>query len=486
MSARLLVIGIDALDSIQIEKYRDSLPNITRMGRNGQSIRLNSVTPPDSDTAWATIHTGLNPAEHGIVKYDDPLEKSNRLASGDHDNSALRGRTFWDRASESGKRVCVLLPHMGFPVWPVNGVMVGRSGHDKNPSVYPPDFKTTFDLTRLNVVPGIPGRHKEAYIKANEDLTLSQTEFAEEMLRREDWDLFFIYSSVLDMIQHYFWNMCDATDPSYPGPNPYQNTIRHFYSLHDQMVGRLMELAGEQATTIVLSDHGHGMRPMEIFNVNEFLRRNHWLVLKENLASRQTAGFIDKTKNQLLAIISNWGLGTLASQSIRFMPWARKLYSSPLSMDWNKTQAFATNLSGVKAYTYGGINIRREGIGQDEYETLRGQIINQLLKVQDPAVRKSVIRWVCRREELYSGPYLTRYPDILFELRDGLGAGLTADGNLFGKAPSHQLVPGSHRGDTTVFLTSYHRFTSINNLSLMEIYSLFMEILLNEQKANTI
>jgi predicted AlkP superfamily phosphohydrolase/phosphomutase len=452
MGTRLLVVGIDALDSDQVAKYESDLPNLSQLRRECPKITLHSVCPPDSDTAWASIYTGMNPARHGIVQYVDPLEKSTRYISSDIDNRLIRGQTYWDIAGRSGKRVCILFPHLGYPVWSVNGVMVGRSAIEDDVMACPRSIASEYDLSEMNVVKGMPGQRKLAYIRASERLLSAQSEFALQMLWREDWDIFFIYTSVLDMIQHYFWNLCDESDPSYPGDNPFQDTIKTFYILHDQMIGRLLSTIDSNTTTIILSDHGHGMRPVQVLNVNEFLRQKGLLVQKTASVQKDISRFVDQTKNYALGIVSKYGLGTLASKMLRLMPWFRKLYTSPVSIDWEQTTAFTTNLSGIKAYAYSGIVLRRDRLDASQYEDVREALIRELSELTDPEVGAKLVKWIHRREDIYDGPYISKYPDIVFELRGGFGVGLTSSGSLFGKSHSHHLVPGSHKGDSAMFL----------------------------------
>lgn len=454
MGTRLLIIGIDALDSRQIFKYRDALPTLSQLTRTSPKVHLHSVVPPDSDTAWASIYTGLNPAKHGVVHFLDPLEKSAQNTLTDAANDTLRGRTFWDIASRHEKRVCVLFPHLGYPVWPVNGVMIGRSALRDDVDVHPrPDFDPR-TLNGLNVVKGMPDRHKEEYIRKNERLFHAQSDFAAGLLFREDWDLFFVYSSVLDMIQHYFWDLCDEDDPSYPGENPFHKTIKKFYILHDKMIGDLLSRVDSGTAAFVLSDHGHGQRPARLFNANEFLCRRGLLAMKGRPFERNASYLVDKTKNAALGVMGKYGLSGAAARILKWAPWIRRMYTRPASIDWGNTAAFATNLSGIKAYSYNGIRIVRGNLGTSPYEDVRDSLIRDLSEVADPLTGEKIVRLVRRREEVYEGPFIDKYPDLIFELQEGVGAGMTPDGSLFGRNYSHSLVPGSHSGEGAVFFLS--------------------------------
>ncbi len=135
--SKVLIIGIDALDSILLSRFESDLPYLRKLRQESPDIKLTSVQPPDSDTAWASIHTGLNPAKHGIVHFIDPLDKASSLLSEEPSNANLRGNTYWDYAGKCGKRVCILFPHLCYQAWEVNGVMVARPTIGDNIQVFP-------------------------------------------------------------------------------------------------------------------------------------------------------------------------------------------------------------------------------------------------------------------------------------------------------------------------------------------------------------
>jgi len=71
---------------------------------DGSSLKLQTVFPPDSDTSWASIYTGMNPAEHGVLQFIDPLEKAHKYLSEEIDNTTIRGKAYWDVAGKYGKK----------------------------------------------------------------------------------------------------------------------------------------------------------------------------------------------------------------------------------------------------------------------------------------------------------------------------------------------------------------------------------------------
>lgn len=438
-----------------VAKLLAFLPNLRRISESSLNVTANSIFPPDSDTAWASIYTGLNPAKHGIVDFVDPLERAkiNKDQLNYLDASSIRGKTFWDIASHQGKRVCLIYPHMAYPVWPINGFMA--SPHPKTGEVqfYPSDFTFKFDYKKPIVHKRIPKsklEYKEYVVKKHETV-INEFSLGRQMLMNYDWDVFFLYSSALDSIMHLFWNYCDPDDPTYPGETPFKDVINDFHVLYDQLIGQLLEGIDPSTAVLLLSDHGHSMRPVKLFNVNEVLRNAGFLVPKEGVLA-PVHSMTEKFKRGAANLAQRWGLRAAAMTIVRTFPQLKKMYTVPLNIDFEATVAHCTDLSGMKAYSYGGIKVSKEKFRDySTYEKVREKIINLLKGYKLPGSDENVVQWICKREELYTGKHLEKYPDIVFNLKDGYGAGWGIHMPVFSKTVAHRFYPGSHRGSTPVF-----------------------------------
>ena len=149
--------------SLLLEQFAADLPNFARLRASATSLKVRSTFPPDSDTAWATISTGLNPAEHGIVRFIDPLEKSYQILNVGSANEMLRGRTFWELAGNAGYRTHAIFPHLCYPIWPVPGTMVARGSSVVDVQANPPDVLAEYPVPQvLTGVRGLPDRNLTA------------------------------------------------------------------------------------------------------------------------------------------------------------------------------------------------------------------------------------------------------------------------------------------------------------------------------------
>ena len=65
----VIVIGVDGMDPLFLDRHWDSLPNLRSLRDTGGFRRLKTTTPPQSPVAWSTFITGLEPDAHGIFDF---------------------------------------------------------------------------------------------------------------------------------------------------------------------------------------------------------------------------------------------------------------------------------------------------------------------------------------------------------------------------------------------------------------------------------
>jgi predicted AlkP superfamily phosphohydrolase/phosphomutase len=309
-------------------------------------------------------------------------------------------------------------------------------------------------------------------------LTLAEAdaEFGLWLIKNKPYDLFFIYWSTVDALGHFFWSYFDSTEPGYVPDHPFQSVIPNVYQLFDQILGEFLSSVPNDVNVMVLSDHGHGGRPRDLININEILRQSGFLfpaakhLVPLNSWLESGIGFSVKLVNQ-------WGFGRVAGTTLRYAPKLMRLFTRPSSIDWDRTLAFATDMSGVKAYPYGGIVINRELVKQENYEAVREDIL-QAVKAIFSTLLDSSISWsISRREEVYSGPFLELYPDIVLDLDPNYGLGWDIHCPLITKNKTRSLVPGSHRSETGTFLMRTVRETCVNTIDLSDVAPSILDIL---------
>ena len=287
---KTLILGIDSLDPYVLSDHKAVLPNFARLMHESPTLLSRSVFPVDTIPAWASINTGLRPGNHGLLYvYDifDPNLSDLQKLNFDY----LKGKTYWDYLSAEGFRCVIVFPSLMYPPWDVNGVMVGISPIERRIDWISTELeldacpktamaKHAIPHTLRGLWGSFPGiKHLGDWATLGKEVVDAEKQIAMSLCRNEDWDLFFVYFNILDVIQHRLWRFFDERDPTYPGSTAFEGTILDYYKTVDGFVGEFVD-AFPDASMIVLSDHGHHSRPARTVNVNEFLRARGYVTTK--------------------------------------------------------------------------------------------------------------------------------------------------------------------------------------------------------------
>ncbi|MDP8235114.1 MAG: alkaline phosphatase family protein [Candidatus Erginobacter occultus] len=186
--------------------------------------------------------------------------------------------------------------------------------------------------------------------------------------------LFFFYYCSIDQGTHIFWHLRDENHPVYDAEARAElgDVIEELYAAMDPVVAKILDRLDEKTTLIIMSDHGFS--PLyRNFQLNSWLERNGYLTLKYG---RQG--------------------GSLLAGDV----------------DWSRTRAYAIGLNALY------VNLRgREGNGivnpGPERDRLVKELVEKLEAVRDPETGQSVVKRVHPREDVYSGPYVERAPDLM-------------------------------------------------------------------------
>lgn len=482
---KIAIIGIDSLDPYLLQRYRDELPTFSRLMNDSPTFISKSIFPVDSIPAWMSIFTGLHPGHHGLLYtfdvFDPDLSDLSKL-----DTNIIKGKTFWDYASQEGFKCVVLYPLLLYPPWEINGIMVCKSPMEKrvdwirteiDVDVYPKFIKDKYRIPDkfMGLWGGFPGiKHLKEWAELGKEVIKREKDIGIEICKNEEWDLFFIYFNLLDIIQHRLWRFFDENDPTYC-KNHLSKVILEYYKLFDGIVEEFIE-AYPDMPLIVMSDHGHRSRPYTTVNINEFLRQKGYLV-----SNGQNKKIVSKIRKAILEAanrlnIEHW-LIKLIVKSQRLTKVSKSIYSSTGAIDRSKSTVCLSNFAGIKSYPHGGIEINRDLVSGSEYEKVREEIIKSLSELKTPD-GKALIKWVKRREELYPGKFTEEmYPDIVFELKDDYGVGWDIYSDLFGKAYDHKVASGGHAKDAVFLIRNVNREVMKRNMNVVDVAPTILDLL---------
>ncbi len=365
-SMKVAVIGLDcATPQLVFDRFRESLPNLSRLMTQGIWGPLTSCHPPITVPAWACMMSGRDPGELGIYGFRNRRDYS----YGGYviaDARAIRVDRVWDILSRAGKRIILLGVPQTYPIKPVNGVVVSDflTPSTRDPYTFPSSLKEEVERVSCGYVLDVENfrtEDKASLLQRIYEKTRKHFTVARHLLGTRAWDFFMMVEMGVDRIHHGFWSYMDPAHPKYKPGTPFEDAIRDYYRYVDREVGQTLDLLPPETVVFVVSDHGARKMAGGIC-LNEWLIREGHLVLT-TYPDRPTP--IDK-----------------------------------LDIDWGRTRAW-----GDGGY-YGRLFLNVRGrepqgtIAPGEYGRVREDLIAALEGIEDPEGRNIGTR-VYRPEELY-------------------------------------------------------------------------------------
>lgn len=483
MIKKLIVFGIDGMDWDVVVRYKDSLPNLYGLMEKNEFPHLRSVFPADTTPAWSTIYTGLDPSEHGIINFVNVGAKENKYRPLTFDDTAFKGETFWDVLNQKGISCAIILPMNIKEGWNIKGLMITRPYEGKI-RVYP-ESRKSFYSPREDILgtegkftseKDLSGLRDEFFAKVEEEIRLTRL-----AIENENVDVLFSYFSTTDGIQHDFWHHCDPEHPEYPGSNEHENVIRDMYVKMDTYVGEVMEKQPD-TPLLIISDHGHGARPVYTVRINELLYRGGYLTPAHGTDSSKIS-VKKKTKKAVkkaaIGIVKGIGLPKWALKLAKKFPIWKSLFASGSDFDWNKTRAYLSDLSALKNYSYGGIRINDNVENKNK---LADEIIEYLKSIKIEGEDKKLFEWIVRTNTFYHGQYLNKYPEIIYQMDERWGGEWELGKNVFEKGGfMYMMSPGGHRWRTAIILANNLELKK-KNYEMTDIYKVIIDAVIGEKE----
>lgn len=457
---RTLLIGLDGatfriLDPLMAEGTMPLLRAFVERGaRAGLMSTVNPVTPP----AWTTVMTGRSPGHHGVFDFVRAEERSGEVYFTLYDARDIDCETIWTTVSRSGMKIISLNFPMMYPHPEVAGYVIPglTSWRHLKLGTRPPelyerlrqiealDFKEMawdFELGK-KVVYGIEPDQFESWVRFHIRRERHWFTVARYLMEHDPCDLAAVLWDGPDKLFHICWRFLD---PEYmpASPTPWERSIRdlclEYFRLLDGYIADLVRLAGPEAQTFIVSDHGFGPSTEEL-HINTWLAEQGYLTWRAPKSVEEAAS----------------------------ASWQRRLKSNFVLLDWRHTKAYARTSSS------NGIYIRRSqapddgGVADAEYGPFREELTRRLYGIVHPVTGERIVARVWTREEAYPGPNGPSAPDLTLVLRD---SGFIS---IRHRAPALQIRPevtGTHCPEG-IFLAAgpgIARGASLDRLSILDV-----------------
>ncbi|HEY63158.1 MAG TPA: phosphodiesterase [Caldilineae bacterium] len=282
---RLFVIGLDCAEpSLVFDRWRDDLPNLSRLMAEGAYGRLQSCHPPITVPAWSSMLASKDPGQLGFYGF--------RNRAGHHygnlvvaSSQLVRHERVWDILGRLGKRVVLIGVPQTYPVQSVNGWLIS------GPLTPDSEARFTYPDELRREVEALVGEYafdvrdfrtpdKERLLRDIYRMTESRLTVVKHFLRYKSWDFFMFVEIGLDRMHHAFWRFMDPEHPLFEPGSPFRDALRGYYRYLDREIGQMLALLDKDVAVLVISDHG-AQRMEGGFCINEWLIREGYLTLKE-------------------------------------------------------------------------------------------------------------------------------------------------------------------------------------------------------------
>ena len=228
---------------------------------------------------------------------------------------------------------------------------------------------------------------QQANIVLAEELKMFEYE-----LQRFKAGVLFFYVGRTDQLAHMFWRTMDSQHPAHDSTNTNRSVIEQAYRDVDGVLGKALASLDEQTTLIVLSDHGFA--PFyRAFNLNTWLMNEGYASLRND------------TEGELL-----------------------------MNVNWAKTRAYGVGFNGLSLNLRG--REKRGIVRAAERQKLLKEIAQKLLALHDEKTGERIFLKVYHAEELYTGPYVEKAPDLILGYNKGYRASWET---VLGKFPKELL-----------------------------------------------
>ena len=435
---KVIILGIDGLENDILEKYSSELPNFAIIKEKGYLGKINSVFPADSVPAWLTIFTGLNPAEHGIIRGKDYVQSVEDFEK--KYSFKLEGNTFWDKVSHKKLKCLILNPFLAYPSWPINGLMIsGPAFIEGTISKFP--VNTVCNSAVYGGYKPMQFRNlKEDLITALNDTKMLWKEYKAHS-KEVDYDLSFITFTTLDRIQHYTWRFNDEKDPLHEKDPFLSGLIKETLIFLDSCIGEVLSTMNNDDKLVIVSDHGFGQRPYNLINLNELLRQEGLLQLVAG-GKKSNTRLKQKIRNIAIKFFSDLKILDTVAGQLKKLPAISKYKKSGFLIDKANSICYVDEFFNGKN-PYCGLNFGEKLKNSSEVD--KQEVIEKLKSIFKNNPGLPDLLWIKFSHEIYKGKYVDRYPDICMELAEGNGLEFDLFGKVNTQSVSHYKISGGHR-----------------------------------------
>ncbi len=293
---KVLLIGWDAADWKVMHPLIDAgkMPTLKQFISEGVMGNLATLDPPLSPIMWTSIGTGKTADKHGVMGFTQPRADGSGIQP--VLSTSRKVKAVWNILMQEGYKSHVIGWWPSHPADPINGVCISNFYHHATGAldeewkmapgtVHPTELAEIFaelrvhpeELTASHIAPFVPDlekidQTKDQRLRSVAKITAEASSMhaaATWIMENQEWDFLAVYYDAIDHYCHGFMKF----HPPYREGIPrnlydfYNGVVEAGYRFHDMMLDRLLQLAGDETTVIICSDHGFHpdhLRPLQL------------------------------------------------------------------------------------------------------------------------------------------------------------------------------------------------------------------------------
>jgi len=420
---RVFILGLDGTPYglMQALFQQGVLKNLSEIAARGSLRQMATTIPEVSSVAWTTFMTGVNPGKHGIFGFMDI--KPGTYATFFPNTAHVRAPTLWQRIGQEGKRSVIVNMPSTYPARELHGALVaGFVAIDLEKATYPPSLVPWLKGIgyMLDVDASKARDQKEAFFQDLHTSLERREKTFHKLMKEEAWDLFAAIVTGTDRLHHFFWNAWEEE------ADPFHDAFIDYYRAIDAMAGRLYDALNGEAVFLALSDHGFGRLRRDLY-LNRWLEENGYLQFSGT--KRDSVANADPARTRAFCLDP----GRIYINAKRRFPGGCVAPGKP-------SDALAEEL----ALALQGISIASGETGEP----------------------RRVLRRVYRKEDLYTGPFLSSAPDLILLAEPGTNLkGATQKTRVF---DTEGPFTGMHTQDDAFFLSD-RPASEVTDLHILDV-----------------
>ena len=408
---RVLALAFDGADYDLVRRLMGEgrLPTISRLAREGTFGPLRSTIPAFTPTAWSSFLTGLNPGRHGIFNFTtNPNRGTQRFESA----ASRAGTPIWRLLGAAGVRSAFVGVPFTYPAEPIDGIVVTGYGGPERPQIVP----ETAEQRIFAAYPDLVTAHHPMGERWWEDFpayTERLLEHAEQIAGvcklvyelEPELGLLCVDFMSTDHVGHLGYARFDPEHPAHAAAGAGDELLR-VYERVDELCGELIEAAadryGEEPAVLLFSDHG--MKPIYwMFHVDRWLEERGYLRFRKRSLQPWRRGRLDY-------------LARVDQKLVRTVPWYGRVFDAiPFLPRPAADRLFADiDFGSTRAYGFAsnGQLYLGELTGARDDPAFVDALAAELAEIPHPESGEPAFA-VLRKEDLYSGPFLDKAPELL-------------------------------------------------------------------------